>query len=74
MLFTPEPGPLELVYQTTAVVLVGPASSLVWSALCQVQYLVQVQSESERGPEPECAWRKPDEPSGHTSHKTQDCI
>jgi hypothetical protein len=63
----------------TAVVVVGSAGSLDWSAPCQVQCLVQVQLESEWGPEPECAWRKPDQPSGHeydghTSRKTQDCI
>ena len=62
-----------------AVVVVGSAGSLDWSASYQVQWLVQVHLESEWNPEPECAWRKPDELSGHeydghTSHKTQDCI
>ena len=76
--FTPEPDPLELVGDSDGRV-VGSAGSLGWSALCQVQYLMQVPLESEWGREPECAWRKPDQPrgheyDGHTSRKIQDCI
>ena len=46
MVFTPEPDPVELVCDSDGGV-VGSASSLDWSASCQVQYLVQVQWESE---------------------------
>ena len=76
MVFTPEPDPLKLVATATAAVVVGSDGSLDWSGSCQVQCLVQVQLESEWDREPECAWRKPDQPSvheydGHTSRKTQ---